>query len=447
MLKVALSVLILSSAAMLGLTSGGDPVNDVCPIKGHEIDKDSPTRVFKGHTIGFCCPGCDTKWDAKPEAEKAAFVARYVKIEVPKVETVRVPDGGIQPQAVVGDDGTTHLLYYKGDARAGDIFYVQRPNADSPWSKPRRVNSQAGSAVAMGNDRGGQIALGRNGIVHVAWNGSGKATLKESKTGSPMLYARCLPGKDAFEPQRNVMMASAHLDGGGSVAADSKGNVYVVWHALPLNAKDQAETDRRVFVAASVDDGATFAAEAARSDPAYGACGCCGLKAAALPSGEVLVLYRAARENVNRDMHLLRSTDSGKTFTDAMVDPWELNACPMTTASITPGTSGTVLAWETEQDVRWSLASRADAKTGPVHTVGERGDLRKYPSLAVDAGGRVLLAWTEGMGWNSGGKLRWQVFDARGKPVEHARGEADGVPAWSLVAAIAKPSGGFLIFY
>lgn len=57
------------------------PVNDRCPIKGEEVDPESPTRTWKGHTIGFCCPGCEAKWDAKPEAEKDAFLAKYVKVD------------------------------------------------------------------------------------------------------------------------------------------------------------------------------------------------------------------------------------------------------------------------------------------------------------------------------------------------------------------------------
>lgn len=55
-------------------------VNDRCPIRGQEIDSETPMRVWRGHAIGFCCPGCDTKWDAKPDAEKDAFLDKYVRV-------------------------------------------------------------------------------------------------------------------------------------------------------------------------------------------------------------------------------------------------------------------------------------------------------------------------------------------------------------------------------
>ena len=51
------------------------------------------------------------------------------------------------------------------------------------------------------------------------------------------------------------------LDGGGSVAADTSGNVQVFWHA-PEPGK-RGEDNRRVWSAVSSDDGKTFAAERA----------------------------------------------------------------------------------------------------------------------------------------------------------------------------------------
>jgi len=41
--------------------------NKVCPVKGEEIDADAPTVEYNGKTIGFCCPGCDSKFQKDPE--------------------------------------------------------------------------------------------------------------------------------------------------------------------------------------------------------------------------------------------------------------------------------------------------------------------------------------------------------------------------------------------
>lgn len=51
-----------------------EPANKLCPIKQGKVDTESPTRQFKGVTIGFCCPGCEGKWDKKTNDEKMALL-------------------------------------------------------------------------------------------------------------------------------------------------------------------------------------------------------------------------------------------------------------------------------------------------------------------------------------------------------------------------------------
>src|SRR5829696_102257 len=89
-----------------------------------------------------------------------------------------------------------------------------------------RVNSEPGSVIATGSVRGGQIALGRAGFVHVTWSAS-RAIERDGVKQTPMWYARLRPRGRAFDPQRAIGSQTRHLDGGGSVAADSAGNVYV----------------------------------------------------------------------------------------------------------------------------------------------------------------------------------------------------------------------------
>jgi hypothetical protein len=91
-----------------------------------------------------------------------------------KVTTLRVPQGGIQPQAVVDDKGTVHLIYFHGEPRGGNVFYV-RSTGGAKFTEPIRVNSRPNSAIAVGNIRGAHVAVGKNGRAHVAWMGSDQA--------------------------------------------------------------------------------------------------------------------------------------------------------------------------------------------------------------------------------------------------------------------------------
>src|SRR6266850_1237318 len=137
-------------------------------------------------------------------AEKTSNGAEHVRL-------LRVPDGGLQPQMTIDERGMLHLVYYTGDAHGGDLFYVRSSNFGANFSPALRVNSQHGSAVAAGTIRGAQIALGKNGRLHVAWNGSMQAEPKgplnpdSGKPGMPMLYTRLTDATSlTFESQRNL---------------------------------------------------------------------------------------------------------------------------------------------------------------------------------------------------------------------------------------------------
>ena len=358
----------------------------------------------------------------------------------PKVKLSRVPNHGIQPQALVDGRGAIHLLYFLGDPSGGDIFYVRQEPGEASFSAPVRVNSQPGTAIALGTIRGAQMALGRNGRVHVTWNGNRS---DGQHRGPPMFYARLADAGTGFEPQRDLITHAAGLDGGGSVAADDRGNVYVVWHA-PKAAEDEDETQRAVFVARSADEGRTFSRETPAIPQPAGACGCCGLRAFADRRGEVFVLFRAAAEKVNRDEILLASRDRGASFEIINSDPWKVTTCPMSSAWLSESPDRVLAAWETNAKIFLARVHPETLKLSGV-TSPETQASCQHPVAASDARGEVLLAWTEGTGWEKGGAAAWQLYDAEGRTLE--KGRANGVPAWGLVAAVPRADGGFLIFY
>jgi hypothetical protein len=361
--------------------------------------------------------------------------------------TVRdTPDGGIQPQAAIDADGVIHLVYFQGTPAGGDLVYVRNEPGQAGFSPPVRVNSQPGSAVALGSIRGAQLALGHEGRVHIAWNGAAKARPANPFQGSPMLYTRSEPGRSAFEPQRNLMQRTYGLDGGGSVAADGGGNVYVAWHGR-TDDDPLGESGRRVWVSRSRDDGATFTPEEPASDRSTGACGCCGMKALADQAGHVALLFRAATGGTERGMILLGSRDRGVSFHSNPLHPWHLNACPMSSAALVASPSGPIAAWETNGQVFFARLDPERGNTRPqIAPPGEPRN-RKHPALAVNSRGEVLLAWAEGTTWQRGGALAWFVFDSDGRPTDRSGRIERGIPTWSLPAVVARPDGGFTLFH
>ena len=362
--------------------------------------------------------------------------------ESPRVEVLRTPDRGIQPQAVADENGVVHLIYFKGEPGNGDLFYVRREAGEKSFSAPKMVNSQRGSVVATGSIRGAQIALGRSGRIHVAWNGSGKAASKNAAGGQPMLFTRLNDAGTAFEPERNVMMASNILDGGGTVAADRDGHVFVSWHAIKANGP-RGEENRQVWLARSDDDGKTFAVEVVANDQPTGACGCCGMRAFADSKGTAYLLYRAATNKVNRDMILLWSNDAGKDFKSTLLHKMNTEICPMSSEAFAEGPGAVYCAWETENQVFFSSINPPGL---PVKAPAIGKDC-KHPALAVNRDGEILLAWAEGTGWQRGGDLAWQVFDKSGRPTSERGRIAGGIPVWGLPTAVAGKDGRFTIVH
>lgn len=366
-----------------------------------------------------------------------------------RLRIVSVPSGGIQPQ-VAESEGVLHMIYFVGDPRHGDVFYTRSPDFGGSFSTAVRVNSQEGSAIAVGAIRGAQISVGKRNRVHVAWNGSDQAeprgpTNPESgQPGSPMLYARLNDLGSSFEPQRNLMQETFGLDGGGSVAADHSGNVYVAWHGKAPGAQ-QGEAARKIWIARSRDEGRTFDNERAASKDPTGACGCCGMKIFVDSGGAIYGLYRSATEDVHRDIYLLRSDDGGKTFSVALLHPWNINACPMSSMSLVESENVVLGAWETQAQVYFAPVSGgvALARAAIVAPPGE-SPKRKYPAVTRNRRGETLVAWVEGAGWQRGGLLGWQLFDATGRP-SAACDVPRSVPVWSFPAIFVRPDEGFTI--
>lgn len=346
-----------------------------------------------------------------------------------EIELIRTPNGGIQPQAAISQNGTIHLVYFRGEPKSGDLFYVSRPVGQSDWSSEVRVNSEAGSARRNGAISHAQLALGADERVHVSW-----FNMRPPR----YFYARSTDDGRSFEEQRNL--ATKNVDGveaGASVAADDEGHVAMIWHAGNL-AKEDA---RGVYARVSSNHGQSFEPET-RIDDDRGVCACCGLSATW--SGDRLyAIYRAATDFVHRDMTLLTSADAGRSFTAERVHEWNIGACPVSTAKMTPGLDGAALmAWETMGQVFWS---RSDSER-IVEVPGAQKDRRKNPVAVMNPAGRTLVLWGDGPGWRSGGRLEWQLYDPSGKPVGNVGHGAD-IPEYSVPAALVKPDGTFAVIY
>ena len=155
-----------------------------------------------------------------------------------RIRLSRVPQNGLQPQMAVDDIGNLHMVFYSGDPRQGNLIYVKSEDGGTSFSRPVQVNSDPGSAIAIGTIRGAQIALGKDGRVHVAWNGSktegplnpdsgqfGTLVVGAWETGGQVFWARLDGG--AIQPISPPGEGKARKH--PRVAVNRSGNILLVW--------------------------------------------------------------------------------------------------------------------------------------------------------------------------------------------------------------------------
>ena len=146
---------------------------------------------------------------------------------------------------------------------------------------------------------------------------------------------------------------------------------------------------------------------------------------------------------MRRGQRLLTSADQGRSFSDRLVHPWELAACPVSTTNLFAGPGGLTAAWETRGQVYFADVDRLEAVRSPPEKARFR---RKNPVAAVNARGDTLLAWGDGPGFSFGGSLHWQVFDAAGRALGEPGGGAGTIIDGSTVAAVVQ-DGRFLVIF
>lgn len=355
------------------------------------------------------------------------------------VETWSLPGGGVQPRVAVAADGTVHAAWLKGAPETSEVWYATRKPGAGGWTSAQRVDTGPGSAVALGMVRGVQIALGAKDQPHLLWPGSAKAKPRAPDDSTPVLYSRMIGTR--FTPPINVVTIGTGLDGGGAIAADSSGAVWLLWHAM-AGATDDAQ--RVALARHSVDGGATFGSERKLLSWKAGMCACCEMGAVDDGTGGVLALLRVATDNAERDQFLARIGPKVEAVQGQRLSPWKTPTCPMSTCTAVRVGKRVWLAWETEGQVSW--CEMAGSEPGKRIDAPGNGANRKHPAIAVDAQGRLCLAWLEGSGWNRAGTLRWQVWGADGEPVG-STGDGGRLAVWNFAAVAARPGGGFIIIH
>jgi hypothetical protein len=344
----------------------------------------------------------------------------------PLVYIERVPDGGIQPRLVSDAEGGVHLLYFKktGTGRrdiSGNLVY-RRLLSPGKWSPATVV-----SATFVHNDATGRasMAIDEDNRLHIVWfvlNPTGYWYTRSTSTG--------------FEPP--VSLVTENLEGVEAQAsiAVHEDLVTINWHAGDL----RAESRRQIYSIDSDNGGDSFDREIAISDPALGACACCGLTSSYRPDGKLDIAYRSAINDTGRHMQLLSGSGASASWRTNTLSEWQLNTCPLSTNDM----KDPWLVFETRNRI---YRTNFSIEASPLRVSNHEGEREKHPAIAVNSSAQQLIAWGEGSGYFEGGALHVAMYDAQNRLMETPDTTGLLIPNFSNAAALALADGNFLLVY
>lgn len=360
-----------------------------------------------------------TAMRSRPFVASLALLWTASSLAAGEVRVIAPPNQGAVPDAEVDGRGVIHLVYVSGE----NVDYVRSENSGRSFTSPVRVNSESGTVHPAHMFRGPDVAIGRDGMVHVVWY-SNAYQRKLPKEQWGVQYTRWNPVTKAFEPTRNL---NHRPSDNYSLAADSRGNVAVLWMAGGM------------FLTGSRDDGKTFAGELKVSGA--DTCECCASRALLGPQATLHGLYRD-KTGDDRDMYLVSLGLDGAGVRRAKLSrqSWHINACPMTGAFLAEASRGGMIgAWEREGQIYFGRLASDGKLLAPGEVATPRMEyLRKFPAALAASDGTIIVAWKHGR------TLEWQRYDGGGKPQSPVMARESNSP--HRPAGVVAGNGDILLF-
>jgi len=261
-------------------------------------------------------------------------------------EIVSVSSFGKQPTLTVDNQNNLHVVFGAGN----EIFYTTSKYGGLSFSKPQKVGQQA--KLALGATRGPQIVSTKDYLVVAAADHTGKIMIYRSRHGQSKWS----------EPVNILKGDSTAKEGFIALAAGSANEVYAVWLDLRIGKRNN------VFSAVSPDGGMTWSEnKLVYASPDGRVCPCCRPSIAADGKGNVYVMFRNELAGA-RDLYLAHSKNRGKSFAPAQklgTGTWVLDKCPMDGGSVSIDANGNVgTIWRRENTVYYSEPGAAERKIG-----------------------------------------------------------------------------------
>lgn len=338
-MKTRASTLLALGLLAAGAGCGGSSAPRVGPsVLITESDASYPTVAVDPQTrsiyVAWIATGGDEANVYLARSEDGATFSEPVRVN--DVPGDAAAHGQAPAQVAIGPDGEVYVVWQNNthvEGRrfpASDLRFARSTNGGRSFGPAMHVNDDAGGPPASHTFQ--DIAVARDGAIHVAWIDGRAGTPEHAGVGSA--------GAEG---------ARDHAVGGTAAVAPTGSG-----HASHSTGSSDAGPDIRI--ARSDDGGLSFRASVMVD---RNACPCCRVSLIAGEDGEVHVAWRKIYEGSGvdgRDIAVASSRDRGTSFAPPVrvrEDGWALDACPHAGPAIAvDGAGGLHAAWYTGREGR-----------------------------------------------------------------------------------------------